>query len=88
MSADEAVVDTSHRTPVFQFDRHAPDYRDNFSEITGEMHSKCPPVAWSDTHGGHWVAAGGEAVFAPPHARPTPRTITTSRGFAAGTRGS
>ena len=63
MSADEAVVDTSHRTPVFQFDRHAPDYRNNFSEITGEMHSKCP-VAWSDTHGGHWVAAGGEAVFA------------------------
>ncbi|MCK8670620.1 cytochrome P450 [Rhodococcus sp. HM1] len=62
MSADEAVIETDHRTPVFQFDRHAPDYRDNFSEITREMHSKCP-VAWSDTHGGHWVAAGGEAVF-------------------------
>ncbi len=70
MSADEAVVDTSHRTPVFQFDRHAPDYRDNFSEITGEMHSKCP-VAWSDTHGGHWVAAGGEAVFAPARSADT-----------------
>ena len=63
MSAEEAVIETDHRTPVFQFDRHAPDYRENFSEITREMHSKCP-VAWSDTHGGHWVAAGGEAVFA------------------------
>ncbi|MCR8693488.1 cytochrome P450 [Rhodococcus pyridinivorans] len=62
MSADEAVVDTEHRTPVYQFDRHAPDYRGRFSEITTEMHSKCP-VAWSDIHGGHWVAAGGEAVF-------------------------
>jgi len=63
VSAEEAVIETDHRTPVFQFDRHAPDYRENFSEITREMHSKCP-VAWSDTHGGHWVAAGGEAVFA------------------------
>ena len=63
MSAEEAVIETDHRTPVFQFDRHAPDYRENFSEITREMHSKCP-VAWSDTHGGHWVAAGAEAVFA------------------------
>ncbi|MGN0123834.1 MAG: cytochrome P450 [Rhodococcus sp. (in: high G+C Gram-positive bacteria)] len=62
MSIDEASVDTDHRTPVYQFDRHAPDYRDRFSEITTEMHSKCP-VAWSDTHGGHWVAAGSEAVF-------------------------
>ncbi|MGI9210374.1 MAG: cytochrome P450 [Rhodococcus sp. (in: high G+C Gram-positive bacteria)] len=63
MSVDDAVTDSSHRTPVFQFDRHAPDYRDNFLSITDEMHSKCP-VAWSDTHGGHWVAAGSDEVFA------------------------
>jgi cytochrome P450 len=37
VSADEAVVDTSHRTPVFQSDRHTPVYRDNFSEITREI---------------------------------------------------
>jgi cytochrome P450 len=26
------------------------------------MHQKCP-IAWTDTYGGHWVAAGGEEVF-------------------------
>lgn len=63
MSVDDAVTDNTHRTPVFQFDRHAPDYRDNFLNITEEMHSKCP-MAWSDTHGGHWVASGSDEVFA------------------------
>ncbi|MGU3586318.1 cytochrome P450 [Rhodococcus sp. C26F] len=62
MSVDDVVADTSHRTPVHQFDRHAPDYRDNFLPITEEMQSKCP-MAWSDTHGGHWVAAGSDEVF-------------------------
>ena len=33
-----------------------------FEKITEEMHEKCP-VAWSDTYGGHWVAAGSNAVF-------------------------
>ncbi len=48
--------------PVFNFDRHAADYRENFLPITEEMQSKCP-MAWSDTHGGHWVAAGSDEVF-------------------------
>ena len=26
------------------------------------MHAKCP-VAWSETYGGHWVAAGSKEVF-------------------------
>ena len=26
------------------------------------MHAKCP-IAWSDTYGGHWVAAGNREVF-------------------------
>ncbi|MFB4309739.1 cytochrome P450 [Actinomadura sp. GTD37] len=46
----------------YDFDRHAPDYRHRFESITREMHEKCP-VAWSDTHGGHWVAAGNREVF-------------------------
>lgn len=62
MSVDDSVADQTHRTPVFQFDRHAPDYRDKFLDITEEMQSKCP-MAWSDTHGGHWVAAGSDEVF-------------------------
>jgi cytochrome P450 len=46
----------------YHFDRHTPEYREQFTQITHEMHAKCP-VAWSDTYNGHWVAAGGNAVF-------------------------
>jgi cytochrome P450 len=49
-------------TPRYHFDRHTPEYRENFLDITHEMHQKCP-IAWTDTYGGHWVAAGGEEVF-------------------------
>lgn len=46
----------------YHFDRHTPEYRVRFEAITHEMQGSCP-VAWSDTHGGHWVAAGNQAVF-------------------------
>lgn len=62
MSVDDVVADDSRKKANFPFDRHAPEYRDNFLSITQEMHSKCP-MAWSDTHGGHWVAAGSDEVF-------------------------
>jgi cytochrome P450 len=52
-----AQPDTRHH-----FDRHSPDYRDNFLAITHEMHQRCP-IAWTDTYDGHWVAAGGSEVF-------------------------
>jgi cytochrome P450 len=61
MSVDP-VADAARKTPKFDFDRHAADYRDRFLDVTEEMHSKCP-MAWSDTHGGHWVAAGSSQVF-------------------------
>jgi cytochrome P450 len=47
---------------TYHFDRHTPDYRSNFRRITDEMHATCP-IAWSDTYGGHWVAAGNREVF-------------------------
>lgn len=46
----------------FQFDRHSPGYRLQYEAITAELQRRCP-VAWSDTHGGHWVASSSEAVF-------------------------
>ena len=58
MSADDA----DRKTPRYRFDRHAPEYRHQFEAITQEMRGTCP-VAWSDTHGGHWVAPGHSAVF-------------------------
>jgi cytochrome P450 len=51
------------RTPApVHFDRHAPDYRERFSDITRELHSGCP-VAYTETYGGHWVASGHREVF-------------------------
>ncbi|PXW32780.1 cytochrome P450 [Nocardia sp. 348MFTsu5.1] len=61
MSDDNAAV-TARRKPTFHFERHGPEFRDSFLDITEEMQSKCP-VAWSDTHGGHWVAATADANF-------------------------
>jgi len=54
--------DAERKKNRYPFDRHTPEYREQFEAITTEMVSKCP-VAWSDTYGGHWVAAGHEEVF-------------------------
>lgn len=54
--------DPSRKHLRYHFDRHAPDYRDHFEEITEELHARCP-VAWTDTYGGHWVASGHQEVF-------------------------
>ncbi|GAA5052054.1 cytochrome P450 [Nocardia callitridis] len=48
---------------TYHFDRHTPQYRTEFDAVTTEMHRTCP-MAWSDTYGGHWVAAGSREVFA------------------------
>lgn len=50
------------KKPRYAFDRHAPGYRERFEEITTEMQGRCP-VAWSDTHGGHWVVSGNSELF-------------------------
>ncbi len=62
MSIDHIVSDSDRERNRYHFDRHTPEYRVQFEKITEEMHAKCP-VAWSDTYGGHWVAAGSTAVF-------------------------
>ena len=59
---DEDLVDGRREDHAFHFDRHTPQYRDRFQEITSEMHQRCP-LAWTDTYGGHWVAAGNREVF-------------------------
>jgi cytochrome P450 len=56
------TVEDARKSPTYHFDRHAPEYREHFSEITQEMHSKCP-VAWSDTYDGHWVVSGYQELF-------------------------
>ena len=56
------MTDDDRKKNRYQFARHDPEYRDQFQAITTEMVSKCP-IAWSDTYGGHWVAAGHSEVF-------------------------
>lgn len=53
---DERKKDTYH------FDRHTPEYRLQFEQITEQMQARCP-VAWTDTYNGHWVAADSKHVF-------------------------
>lgn len=62
MSAEHDNTDASAPANRYHFDRHTPEYRENFLDITHEMHGKCP-IAWTDTYDGHWVAAGSEEVF-------------------------
>jgi cytochrome P450 len=62
VSVDNAVPDEDRTGNRYHFDRHTPEYRERFSDITQEMHARCP-LAWSDTYGGHWVAAGAREVF-------------------------
>ncbi|MBH0776562.1 cytochrome P450 [Nocardia bovistercoris] len=61
MTIDDAA-DLDRKTNRYHFDRHTPEYRHQFQQITEEMQAKCP-VAWTDTYDGHWVAAGSSAVF-------------------------
>ncbi|OBK97902.1 cytochrome [Mycobacterium asiaticum] len=67
MSVDDSVDDMAtteddRKKNRYHFDRHAAEYRSQFKSITEEMHARCP-VAWTDTYGGHWVAAGSNDVF-------------------------
>jgi cytochrome P450 len=52
---------SDERTPI-DFDRHGPAYRTDFEQITDDLHARCP-VAWTDRHGGYWVASGNQEVF-------------------------
>jgi cytochrome P450 len=62
LSVDDAVTGSEHQKPRYHFDRNAAEYRSKFKGITEEMHAKCP-MAWTETYGGHWVAAGSNEVF-------------------------
>jgi cytochrome P450 len=58
----EDLDEAARKARRYHYDRHAPDYRNHFEEITEDLHARCP-VAWSDTYGGHWVASGHQEVF-------------------------
>jgi cytochrome P450 len=62
VSVDDAVSDRDRKKNQYHFDRHSAGYRSQFKAITEEMQSTCP-MAWTETYGGHWVAAGSHEVF-------------------------
>jgi cytochrome P450 len=63
VSAEPVADDDADRKKNrYHFERHSPEYRQHFEEITTEMVDKCP-VAWSDTYDGHWVVSGHREVF-------------------------
>jgi cytochrome P450 len=59
---DISAADNARKKNRFHFDRHTPEYRLRFDEITQEMQAKCP-MAWTDVYDGHWVAADSKHVF-------------------------
>ena len=62
MSIKDTLTSDGGKANRYHFDRHTPEYRERFTAITEDMHAKCP-MAWTDTYGGHWVAAGNREVF-------------------------
>lgn len=63
MSIDDVTIDDDDRKRNrYHFDRHTPEYREQFGNITEEMQAKCP-MAWTDVYNGHWVAADSKHVF-------------------------
>lgn len=62
MTTERVSADAGRKSCRHHFDRHTTEYRHQFESITDDMHARCP-IAWSDTYGGHWVAASSDAVF-------------------------
>ncbi|MCX4766583.1 cytochrome P450 [Streptomyces sp. NBC_01275] len=79
-------ADEARKQPRVHFDRHAPEYRDEFEEQTRAFHEGCP-FAWSDTYGGHWVAAGNRELLALARAGQTLSNDHDVHGERRGYRG-
>src|SRR5437868_4605385 len=58
----EVMRRMSEDRPRIDFDRHSTAYRTDFEQITDDLHRRCP-IAWTEQHGGYWVASGNREVF-------------------------
>lgn len=47
--------------PTVEFDHHAPEFIDDPVRPYAEVREKCP-VAWTESHGGHWVTTRYEDI--------------------------
>jgi len=48
---------------VFDFDHHAPYFRDNYDELVQDLHAKGCPMGWTDNRDGFWTIWGYDALF-------------------------
>ncbi|MDO8361316.1 MAG: cytochrome P450 [Actinomycetota bacterium] len=55
------MTDTVPSRAEVHYDRHTPEYREQFEQVTADM-QRCP-VAWTETYGGHWVISDHKSVF-------------------------
>ena len=62
MTNDDVAIPDDPGKRTVHFDRHTPEYREQFEAITHDLHATCP-IAWTDTYDGHWVASGHREVF-------------------------
>ena len=62
MTEDGAMSGDDRKREPIRFDRHTPEYREQFEAVTRELQGTCP-IAWSETYDGHWVASGHHEVF-------------------------
>ena len=62
MTVDDIAATADLGKCPIQFNRHAPDFRENFEETAQELSGTCP-VAWTDSYDGHWVVSGLDQVF-------------------------
>lgn len=52
---------TSSHEPRIEFDHHSPEFGVDQPQKFQELRSRCP-VAWTDAHGGYWVASTYDAA--------------------------
>ncbi len=84
MSIDDVAYDDDRKKNNLHFDRHTPEYREQFQDITEAMHATCP-LAWTDVYDGHWVAAGSNEVFELARSRDLlPASFTPGKRFGLG----
>lgn len=62
MTVDDIAATAPPGKCPIEFNRHSPEFRENFEETAQELSGKCP-VAWSDSYDGHWVVSGLDQVF-------------------------
>src|ERR1041384_4571858 len=61
LASDAVEMAMEAARPTVEFDHHAPEFIDDPVRPYAEVRGKCP-VAWTESHGGHWVTTRYEDI--------------------------